>query len=277
MRGKNSSAQRRRFRLLFVSLLIRLNRLRESLFKTSSSVIGSLILILLNSEELERQVKQYYTTAGGLKDESRPELLEEGFSQEESHFVTTYLNGKKTCLVFGSGGGRESLALARLGFRVTGIDTSLPLAEKAKERARAFSIPCDFQVRDMLEEPTLKEKYDALFLSQNMYSTIPTRKRRIHFLRNARASLNDAGFFYLEFLGENGPRKNRWKFWLKKRLASFCRGNLELEEGDVLWIPGHYFHLFTESELRSEIEASGFSLVEADCNRAYAILAHNTK
>ena len=277
MRETPSSAQRRRFRLLFVSFLIRLNRLRERIFKTSSSAIGSLILILLNPEELERQVKQYYTTAGGLKDESRSELLQEGFSQEESHFVTTYLKGKRTCLVFGSGGGRESLALARLEFRVTGIDTSLALVEKAKERAGALSIPCDFQVRDMLEGPRASEKYDVLFLSQNMYSTIPTRKRRILFLRNARAFLNDAGFFYLEFLAENGPRKNRWKFRLKKQLALLCYGNTDLEEGDALWIPGHYFHLFTESELRSEIEASGFNLVEADFDRAYAVLARNTK
>ena len=277
MREKNSSAQRRRFRLLFVSLLIRLNRLRERIFKTSSSTIGSLILILLNPEELEQQVKRYYTTAGGFEDESRPELLEEGFSQEESHFVTTYLNGKETCLVFGSGGGRESLALARLEFRVTGLDSSPPLVEKAKERARALSLPCDFQVRDMLEGPRASEKYDVLFLSQNMYSTIPTRTRRIHFLRNARMFLNDAGFFYLEFLGENGPRKNRWKFRLKKWLALLCHGNTDLEEGDALWIPGHYFHLFTESELRSEVEASGFDLIEADYNRAYAILARNTK
>ena len=266
-----------RLRWFFVGLLIQLHWLFERLFKKCSSALGSLILILLNSKELEEQVKQYYTLPEGVENESRIALLKEGLSQEESHFVTTYLKGKESCLVLGSGGGRESLALAQLGFEVTGMDTSPALVEKAKEYARALSLNCDFRVRDMFEGPPITEKYDALFLTQNMYSTLPTRKRRIQFLRKAQAFLNDAGVFYLEFLAENGPRKNSWKFRLKKRLAIFCNGNRELEEGDALWIPGHYFHLFTKSEFLSEVEESGFNLMEVDFDRAYAILMHNTK
>ena len=264
----------RKLRLLFVNLLTRIPLFFERLSKKSSSMIGSLILILLSPDELEEQVRWYYTLPLGIESESRTALLKEGLSKEESRFVTTYLKGKKSCLVLGSGGGRESLALAQLGVRVTGMDSSPALVERAKEQADALSLRnCHLQIRDMFEGPQATERYDALFLTQNMYSAIPTRQRRIRFLRNAQASLNDGGFFYLEFLGENGPRKNRWKFRLKKRLALLCHGNTELEEGDVLWIPGHFFHLFSESELLSELEESDWNVVEVDMYKACAVLA----
>ena len=185
-----------------------------------------------------------------------------------------FLHVKRFHMVGIGGSGMSGLAhvLHGLGFEVTGIDSSPVLVGRAQEHAQALSLNCHFQIRDVFDGPQTMEKYDALFLSQNMYSTIPTRQRRIDFLRKTQGFLRDAGVFYIEFLAENGPRENSWKFRFKKRLALLCNGNRDLEEGDRVWIPGHYFHLFTESEVLKEIQESGFKTMEVDFYRAYAIL-----
>jgi len=105
-----------------------------------------------------------------------------------------------------------------------------------------------------------------------MYSSIPTRKRRIAFLRRAQTLLKDDGFFYLEFTTRDSRRGDHRKFLVKKWLAVLCGGNRDLEKGDVL-LTGHYFHHFNkESEFLAEIEESGFRVIELDFNKVYAVL-----
>jgi len=262
---------RPRFRL--VRLLIQSGPfLIKPVRRLFSSLFGSVILILLNSSELEEQVKEYHHQPLSLESWGGSDVRTRGLSDRESHFVTKYLKGKKRCFVFGCGGGRESIALAKLGFEVTGIDSSRELVENAKEHASALSLSCTFEVKDMLYGPHSMEKYDALFLTQAMYSAIPTRKRRIAFLRGAKTLLKDDGFFYLEFLARDGLKRSEWKFQIKKWLARLCGGNKDLERGDIVR-QDHFWHVFNqESELLTETEESGFKVVEIDFSNNDAAL-----
>jgi len=266
---------RRKFRLVLAAGFIRLHRLFKAPPKKFSSFVGSFLLTFLNPDELKNQVRNYYDLPDAIENECR--RVEEGLSEEESYFVSTYFKGKNNCLVLGSGSGRESLALAKFGLEVTGIDTSAILVEKATGHARRFALTCQFEVEDMFKGPQTVRKYDILFLTGNMYSAIPTRQRRIEFLEHARTFLKEDGFFYLEFLGENGLRKRKWKFRIKKWLAVLCDGNRDLEEGDVLYVPGHYFHLFREQEFLNEIEEGGWEVVELNLARACGVFSPKKK
>ena len=198
-----------------------------------------------------------------------------GLTAKESHFVTHYLKGKKRCFVFAAGGGRESFSLARMGFEVTGIDTSSPLVESAKKYAFLHSLNCHFEVRDMFEGPPPTEKYDALFMTRVLYSMIPTRQKRIAFLKKVRTFLADNGFLYLDFLALPFRKGNLRVFRFKKRIATLFRGNMELEEGDTYyWLTNHFMHIFTQpSELVGEIEESGLGMVENNFEGGNVILA----
>jgi len=259
-------------RFLLASLLVRIGFFFKVLHQGIASVIGSSILILSKPEDLEALIRQSYRrkealeTWGGIRNRT------DGLSEAESHFVTKYLKGKKRCLVLGCGGGRELIALAKLGFEVTGIDSSRELVESAKEHARALSLNCTFEVGDVSHLPQSMEKYDALFMSALMYSLIPTRKRRIAFLKKAQTLLKDDGSFYLEFSVREGRRGDDWKFFVKKWLVRLCGGNRDLEKGDVI-LTGHYVHHFNkESEFLAEIEESGFRVIELDFSKIYAVL-----
>ena len=191
---------------------------------------------------------------------------------EESAFVSNYLNGKKSCFVFQSGGGRESLDLARKGFEVTGIDACVPLVEHARERAADMSLTCRFEIGDMFDVRAPKIKYDALFLTQITYSAIPTRQRRIAFLTTARTLLADDGFFYLEFADDLEGEPNGWRFRIKQCVAKLFEGNLELEIGDV-YECDHFWHYFqNEPELVSEFQSAGFAVAEVKFAKGYAVL-----
>ena len=263
---------RPRFRLVVTGGLIRLHRFSSKVLpKGSSSFLGALLLTLLNPYELEEQVKKYYNFPEAIENECR--MAVEGLSEEEAHFISVYFKGKKSCLVLGAGSGRESLALAKLGFDVKGIDSSPVLVEKAREEGRRLALNCQFEVGDMFRRLQIGGSYDILFLSGNMYSAIPTRKARVDFLKHIQTFLRANGLFYLEFLGETRLQRRRWKFRFKKWAATVVNGNRSLEEGDVLYLPGHYFHLFRDSEILREIEEGGFEVAAFNKERACAVLS----
>lgn len=228
-----------------------------------NAAIGALILVLSRPSDLVEMVKRRYQESKFVQAASKdPEL--KGLTEKESQFVVKYLPGKKRCLVFGSGGGRESFALARMGFEVTGIDTSSVLIENSNRYALQHALTCRFELRDLFKGPTGAEKYDALFATQLLYSAIPTRRRRITFLEKTRTFLAENGVLYLEFWVWPLRRKDPRLFRLKQKVAALCRGNRELEEGDTyLWAAKHFSHIFTEvSEVLGEIEESGLFVVE---------------
>ncbi len=236
-----------------------MDRLPGILGRKLSSIFGTLVLIMSTPREMEEMVKGYYARPRSIE-RWGDRLVGTGgkLYREESAFVAKYLKGKKTCLVLQSGGGRESLALARLGFEVTGIDCCEALVERAKDHAKALSLSCRFEIGEMSEGTPAKRKFDALFLTQYMYSAIPTRERRITFLEKARTFLAEDGFFYLEFYSDEVLEGNDWRFRIKRVLARLWGRNQELETGDSYEVD-HFWHDFNcESEILPEFEEAEF-------------------
>ena len=250
-----------------------MDRLPGILGRKLSSIFGTLVLIMSTSREMEEMVKGYYARPRSVENWG-DRLVGTGgkLYRDESAFVAKYLKGKKTCLVLQSGGGRESLALAQLGFEVTGVDCCEALVERAKEHAKALSLSCRFEIGEMSEGAPVKRKFDALFLTQHMYSAIPTRERRITFLGKARTFLEEDGFFYLEFFSDEVLEGNDWKFRIKRAIARLCGRNQELEIGDSYDVY-HFLHDFNcESELLAEFEEADLAVVDLNLDQEYAVL-----
>src|SRR5699024_10154821 len=92
--------------------------------------------------------------------------------------------------VAGAGGGREVIALARLGYHVTAFDSSPYLTaacrhnlEKAGCTAQILNAPPD-------QFPRRLDVYDALLIGRGCYHHIPGCRRRIEFLKEGRFWLN---------------------------------------------------------------------------------------
>ncbi len=72
----------------------------------------------------------------------------------------------------GTGTGQFAVYLARLGFRVIGIDISEKMVRKARENADSRSLPIDFQTRDA-EDLLFRDNTFDVIVSRNLLWTLP--------------------------------------------------------------------------------------------------------
>ena len=107
-----------------------------------------------------------------------------------------------------------------------------------------------------------ENSYDLVWLSHRMYSSVPTRSRRLQMLRRIHHALKPGGSFMCPFVCKKGRRFPPWKELAKKIFAHLTLGNLWYESGDTLWANQEFIHIFTsEAELSGEFAAGGFEVV----------------
>ena len=78
-------------------------------------------------------------------------LLDLSQAEEDVRFVdrALALAAEARVLDLGCGFGRHAIPLARLGYRLTGVDLSQPMLERARELAASAEVAIDWQRRDM--------------------------------------------------------------------------------------------------------------------------------
>ena len=90
-----------------------------------------------------------------------------------------------------------------------------------------------------------------------MYSSMPTRKRRVEMIGAIARTLRPGGRLICQFLKQDHPNPRRGDR-LRKFIASCGLGNRFFESGDSLWLNVEFIHYFhSEQALRSEIEEGG--------------------
>ena len=135
-----------------------------------------------------------------------PELFNDNVlertGREVDQFISLLgLNGGEKILDLCCGIGRHSLELARRGFDVTGLDTTVLYLEQARERAEIENLDVDFVQGDMRRFCALSE-FDVVI---NMYTAFgyfedPTDDKRV--LLNIFTSLKPGGKLLLETMSK---------------------------------------------------------------------------
>ncbi|HEX9937182.1 MAG TPA: methyltransferase domain-containing protein [Longimicrobium sp.] len=95
------------------------------------------------------------------------------------------------------GWGRHSIALARAGFRVTGLDQSETLLARGRKRAQAAHVEVDF-VRGDMREIDWRERFDAVLSLYSSLGYFLSDDEDLRVLRGAAAALRAEGTFVLE-------------------------------------------------------------------------------
>jgi ubiquinone/menaquinone biosynthesis C-methylase UbiE len=168
---------------------------------------------------------------------------------------------KGRVLVLASGGGREAIALSQLGFDVTLVDFVPKMLERAMENARKNGTSISSLVQDMSRLDVPEDSYDIVWLFEGMYSSVPTRRRRMEMLKRIRKAIKPGGFFVCQFLWKTETRDSFGIYILKKLLAYLTLGNYLYENGDVLWKETEFMHLFSsKEEISLEFEKRGFDV-----------------
>lgn len=202
---------------------------------------------------------KYDQQAAFYVDSSAPEL-EPGLADR----IRRHVPERERVLVIGSGVGRECFALARAGWRVTGVDFAPAMIEEARRGASLRELEVEFLLGDIRNQPLERSSYAAVLFTYDVYSFLPGQQARREVLQRLRAILRPAGHV---FLSARRIRSTYERFILGQQWVA-GRGRGEWGDSHTRWIATDgtlrrsYVRAFTPAQLEAEVVVAGFRLVE---------------
>jgi ubiquinone/menaquinone biosynthesis C-methylase UbiE len=224
--------------------------------------VQSLPVVVMKPDELIEFSRQTYAQPEDVKSWSENEIVDEGLSSDEEDLLLDVQIKTGNLLLLGVGGGREAIPLAKMGFQVTGVDFVAEMVDRAKVNTSARGVVMNGLVQEISNLDVPADTYNVVWLSRAMYSCVPTRKRRVEMVRRIAHTLMPGGYFLCQFHWDVRSRVSDIGLFLRRMIATCTFGNLEYEEGDMLWGNIEFIHAFRlEDTIRSELEEGGLSVV----------------
>jgi SAM-dependent methyltransferase len=217
--------------------------------------------MVMRPDDLVEFSRQTYDKKDHVESWSSDEIIESGLDHNESTLLEKIplKNGK--FLLLGVGGGREAIYLAKKGFEVTGVDFSEGMVRSALDNAIKRGITISGLVQEISRLDVPDNSYDVVWLSSAMYSSIPTRRRRLMMLKKISDALKPKGYFICQFHWDARMNASPKGEFIRKILAFLTLGNLRYEKGDMLWHNIEFIHAFSsEQDLRSEFKEAQFNV-----------------
>jgi 2-polyprenyl-3-methyl-5-hydroxy-6-metoxy-1,4-benzoquinol methylase len=181
----------------------------------------------------------------------------------ECDFIEKELNFNKSLKILdvGCGTGRHSIELSARGYKMTGIDLSESMLQKAKEKAKGRGIEMKFIRADARDLPFNKEFDVAIMLCEGGFPLMETDEMNYEILKNVSKALKDNCKFLFTTL--NGL------FPLYHSVEKFCGENLE--EGNASY-SGNSFDLMTfrDHNITEFVDDNG-NKKTLDCNERYYV------
>lgn len=124
-----------------------------------------------------------------------------------SQYFVSLLKEKKAekVLDVGCGSGYFTRAFSRAGFDSTGVDSSLPMLEKAEFLSREEGVRCRFLSGNIVHFKT-HEKFDVVISINDCFNYIPKEELRFAF-KSVAAALKKNGTFVFDISSERKYRK----------------------------------------------------------------------
>jgi SAM-dependent methyltransferase len=224
--------------------------------------IQSLPIVVMRPDDLVEFSRQTYARPHNVEAWAEDQLVDSGLSKDEQELLAEVQATTGNLLLLGVGGGREAIPLARMGFRVTGVDYVADMVDRARENAARRGVRVEGLVQEISQLDVQENAYDVVWLSRAMYSCVPTRVRRVAMVRRIARALKPGGLFLCQFHWCAAPRP-QGKGEMLRRLVAVCTlGNGAYEAGDILWLNVEFVHEFSsEDAIRSELEEGGLDVL----------------
>ena len=189
-----------------------------------------------------------------------------GLMPWEVEVVTQCVQPADRVLVIGCGTGRDLLALAEMGFRVTGLEPSARASRLPPGywRERRVNVPI---IHGFFEDAPLDTPFDVISFSWFCYSYIPDSRRRVAVLEKAARHLAPGGRILISCRSMGEAPSSRL-IDLQRFVARLSGSDWRLEKGDIVapfrWT-GHttfsYEHVFVPGEFEAEAALAGLQIV----------------
>lgn len=192
----------------------------------------------------------------------------DGLWSWEEKVINKYFKDCKRLLVAAAGGGREVLALRRLGHDVDGFECHSRLVNFANGLLKKEGLTPNIQLAPRDHCPDSSKMYDGIVVGWGAYMLIQGREQRIAFLKKLRSQTVEQSpillsFFYHSFYGFTAYRL-KLIARIGNVLKKVFRG-ARLEPGADL--APTYVRYFTREEIAAELHETGFELAfySTDC------------
>ena len=226
-------------------------RLLNILVELIHSVFAGVWLGILRSKDLDAIDHRYHVTSPFVRTEhSRLEL----FFWERRCVERFPSRGR--ILVIGAGGGREMLALARMGYELDGCECNPLLVAVANKVLAPLGCSVCVAERDKFVAP--RPPYDVIVVGWGAYALIRGRANRIRFLESVRSVVKPDAPLVLSFPTRSEHARG---LRLTRTLANILRRlsfREPIEFGDNL--RRSPIHHFSRAELESEIQQAGYEI-----------------
>jgi SAM-dependent methyltransferase len=222
--------------------------------------ISSLPVAIMKPNDLAEFNRQTYQRQQEIDSWSDQRWVERGLGKEEKALFNQIPPQEGQLLILGLGGGREAIAFAKMGFEVTGIDFIPQMVDMAKVNAKKAGVTITGIVQDFSQLDLPENTFDIVWISEIMYSSLPTKKQRITLLKDLWNILRPGGYVICQcaYSPERASRKGKF---VRQTLA-YLTLNFAYNEGDRLWNGREFSHEFnSENAFRAEVEEGGFKIL----------------
>lgn len=187
-----------------------------------------------------------------------------GLFRWEEVMIKRHFSNVESILLIAAGGGREILALKKMGYKVDSYECNLALLEFGNSLLRKNGITDRIKYLPRNEAPDEIKKYDGIIIGWAAYTHIRGNKRRVMLLRKLAPFLSskEAPLMLSFLIREKTSRQER----LTKFISNFFRlftHKEKTELGDRL-IP-LFAHYFTEAEIKSELSCAKLTVTDYSC------------
>lgn len=238
---------------------------------------NGLWLGLMSKDTLHGIDEMYYDANKGMY--CNEEYNRRGLFAWEREVVDNFFADRSSVLVAAVGGGREVLALRRLGFDADGFECHPGLVSFANELLEKEGLTPDVRCVPRDQFPEDGRSYDGLIVGWGAYMLIQGRRNRVNFLKGLRAKVGDGAPLVVSFFHRASDQALHLK--IVRSSGNFFRSLLRrepLEYGDDL-VPD-FVHYFSREELAAELAEAGFAMVyysKKDYGHAVGIAAGATR
>ncbi len=157
-----------------------------------------------------------------------PQMIEAAHNEARQVVELLALPEQARILDLGCGPGRHSLALARLGHRVTGVDATGPYLELARSRAMEEGLTIDF-VHDSMLNFRREAAFDGITCLFTSFGYFESREDDQRVLNNMFANLRPCGRAVIDVFG----KETMARIYTPRRWQEVGNGRYWLTDSDV--------------------------------------------
>ena len=174
------------------------------------------------------------------------------------------------------GPGRHCLALAKMGFEVTGVDISEFLLKKAKQKSSELELKIEFEQIDILEYEN-KNQFDLIVNMFNSFGYLDTQEKNQKVLSLCYENLKGEGTLIIDTIGKEPLARNLHPVhltefedgsikierpYLSDDLQIFNNEWILIQQDDQVFRREYQHFIYTATELKLMCQNAGFKNIE---------------